>query len=111
GMGGHVDYAGNELYGIDLSVAPTGKVFRLDNATPGAPTSGTTQPESLSDGRPVARHTYGGFVYDPVRDSIFIQGGSGAPSGFSVYDSWELSLANLPASVLGTWTHLHTAGG
>jgi hypothetical protein len=66
--------------------------------------------ETYTDGRPSARHTYGGMAYDPVRDKLFIQGGARSLDGFGTNYTWELTLSNLPSLAYPgatTWTLLN----
>lgn len=67
--GGHVNYAGNEIYGLKLEV-DTPAWTRMWGPTPNAQiTTGTIL---YNDGNPSAGHTYGFLEYDDFRD-IFMR--------------------------------------
>lgn len=66
--GGHSDYAGNEVYALDLNAL---KMLRLNN--PSIPFGFNT--ETNPDGLPSSRHTYGGLSYVPSADKMFAHGG------------------------------------
>lgn len=79
--GGHVNYAGNEIYGLQLEVdAPAWA--RLWGPTPNAQiTAGTLL---YTDGNPSAGHTYGFLEYDDARDMFMrFEGGYWSDDGLS----------------------------
>ncbi len=81
--GGHNDYAGNELYALDLA---TRTIQRLtDPSPPNLPIGTRDCQETLADGRPNSRHSYGGMAYIAHADRLFVYGGSLAcgPGHFS----------------------------
>jgi hypothetical protein len=89
--GGHNDYAGNELYAVNLNDQ---SIQRLTN--PGVPTNagGACTVTTLPDGTPNSRHTYDGLVYMSQQDKMFVFGGSPAcaAGGFS-NDTWVYDFA------------------
>lgn len=65
--GGHVDYAGNEIYALSLeSNSPTWQ--RVWGPTPNAQITPNTL--TYADGNPAAGHTYGFLEYDDTRDIL-----------------------------------------
>lgn len=60
--GGHTDYAGNEVYKLDLSVDVPAWVLSLNTTPSGSITSNTNY---YADGRPCSSHTYFSQVYVP----------------------------------------------
>ncbi len=88
--GGHSDYFGNELYGLDL------KNMSMSRLTEPSPVANVWScPESYADGRPSARHTYGGLAYLAAQDSLFAYGGSKSACGFMSTGTWEFDLQKL----------------
>ena len=86
--GGHNDYYGNELYAFDL---PTLSWELLTQ--PSMPASPQNCVEVLSDGRPNARHTYGGLAYLTHVNLFFAHGGSLAcGAGTSSKKTWTFNL-------------------
>ncbi len=69
--GGHDDYYGNELYAFDLSTATWSML-----TDPSPPTNPGSCVETLEDGAPNSRHTYGGLAILPRSDQLFAIGGS-----------------------------------
>ncbi len=67
--GGHGDYFGNELYAVNLGQIPPNLV-RLNDPSP-INTDLNDCKETLSDGNPNSRHTYGGLVYIQHADRMF----------------------------------------
>src|SRR5579885_2832152 len=65
--GGHHDYWGNEVYALDLNALT---LSRLNNpsSVSGLDFTNNTY-ETLPDGTPSARHTYGGLAYIPLPTS------------------------------------------
>ncbi len=106
--GGHGDYYGNELYALDLN---TQKLTRLNNPSPPNgpnPPVGPNIPciETLPDGKPNSRHSYGGMAYIAHADRMFVFGGSLACSaGDGGSDTWTLNLATLQ------WHQMNPVGG
>jgi hypothetical protein len=91
--GGHSDYFGNEIYALDL------RRLKMERLTDPSPVSNVNScPESYSDGRPSARHTYNGLVQVPEEDAMFSFGGSKSNCGSMSDKIWKLNLSNL------TWT-------
>lgn len=58
--GGHMDYGGNEIYGI-LPFAATPSITVVNAGSP----TWTETVHQYADGKPSARHTYDGLVYVP----------------------------------------------
>jgi hypothetical protein len=96
--GGHNDYFGNELYAFDLA---TLKLSRLND--PSVPTP--LCQGMYADGRPAARHTYGGIAYVEHLDKMFVFGGyTACPSGGAQGDTWLLDFATLASGGGNPWT-------
>lgn len=94
--GGHADWAGNEVYELDLDT----RTMRRLNA-PSYPlrdgcVAGTNS--TYADGRPVSRHTYNHLAYIAEQDLLFLFGGSRWQCGFLGNDSWTFDPA------LDRWT-------
>ncbi|MBI4695008.1 MAG: hypothetical protein HY749_13385 [Gammaproteobacteria bacterium] len=98
--GGHNDYGGNEWYSLNLS---NQTMTRLLDPSPVL----AYGYESNPDGRPAARHNYGGLAYVPTRDRVFLHGGSfyGPGPGDQSVANW---LMDVPTK---TWTRLDPARG
>lgn len=88
--GGHSDYFGNEVYGLDLK---TLTISRLND--PSQVTNVMSCRESYSDGRPTARHTYNGLAYLSDQDRMFVYGGSKSACGFMSDGTWMLDLQEM----------------
>ena len=96
--GGHNDYAGNEIYAVDLSAST---VTRL--TSPSTP-AGSGSPEALSDGRPSSRHTYAGLAYIAHADRLFSFGGSVNPGGNCSDGTWTFDFST------ATWHEMNPSG-
>lgn len=86
--GGHNDYGGNEVYAFSLETLTW---QRLTDPTPFP----NRHPESENDdGTPISRHTYGGQLYLPSQDGLFLFGGAPdhGPGACGVAGAWQLSL-------------------
>jgi len=88
--GGHSDYFGNEIYTLDLGKATLSRITE-----PSPVTNVMSCPEAYTDGRPSARHTYGGLAYIAETDSIFVYGGSKSACGFLSSGTWSFDLAKM----------------
>ena len=88
--GGHADYFGNEVYAFDLNSL---RMLRLNDPSP-INTSGKCV-ETLSDGAPNSRHTYGSLAYLASVDRLFAFGGSLNSCGFFSNATWTLDLQAL----------------
>jgi hypothetical protein len=88
--GGHQDCLGNEVYALDLN---SGTLLRLTESSP--ITNVYSCPEAYTDGRPSARHTYGGLAYIPTQDQMFVYGGSKSNCGFMSTGTWLFDLQKL----------------
>jgi hypothetical protein len=93
--GGHTDYAGNEIYSLQLDANPPA-LIRLNPPSPPNPTNGCV--ETLLDGRPNSRHTYDALVYLPNQDEMFVFGGSLDRCGFAGNSTWTLQLSSVLTS-------------
>lgn len=87
--GGHADYAGNEMYALDLA---TLTIRRIVDPSPYTGQSNCSP--ALPDGTPASRHTYDALAYIAHADKLFTTGGS---------------LASCGAGDLSTWTYDFTA--
>jgi len=88
--GGHTNYAGNEVYALDLNAL---QMIRLNNPSPVNTTTACV--ETLSDGTPNSRHTYDSLTYIPSADVMFSFGGSLNDCGYFSSATWTLSLSTL----------------
>lgn len=98
--GGHADYAGNEIYAFNLNSL---RMERLNDPSPINSTSKCV--ETLSDGKPNSRHTYGGLAYIAHANRLFSFGGSLNQCGFFGNATWTLDLATLE------WRNMSPVGG
>ena len=86
--GGHSDYFGNEVYALDLNK------MTLSRLTEPSPVGNVMScPEAYTDGRPSARHTYGGLAYLAEQGTMYAYGGSKAACGFMSAGTWAFDLA------------------
>jgi hypothetical protein len=88
--GGHSDYFGNEVYALDLNKST---LSRLTEPSPVA--NVMSCPEAYIDGRPSARHTYGGLASLAAQDSMFVYGGSKSACGFMSAGTWLFDLTKM----------------
>ncbi len=88
--GGHSDYFGNEVYSLDLNKSA---LSRLTEPSP--VTNVRSCPEAYTDGRPSARHTYGGLAYLSEQDSMFVYGGSKSACGYMSAATWVFDLGRM----------------
>ena len=89
--GGHGDYAGNEVYELDLDT----RVMRRINA-PSYPLRDGCEAgnnSTYADGRPVSRHTYNHLAYIEDQDLLFLFGGSRWQCGYFGADTWTYAPA------------------
>ena len=98
--GGHVDYAGNEIYAFDLN---TLQMDRLNNPSP--PNATASCVETLADGTPNSRHTYGNLAYMANLDKMFVHGGSLNDCGNFSSATWVLDMTTLK------WQNMNPTGG
>jgi hypothetical protein len=107
--GGHNDYGGNEVYRFCLNSLSWD---RLTDPT----VFPNRHPEYKNpDGTPVSRHTYGGVVYIPGNDRLFLFDGAPdhGPGTCGVRGTWTLDLASREEAgeyVSSQW-ELRTADG
>lgn len=99
--GGHADYAGNELYALDLN---TLKMTRLNNPSTTV-RDGCTSAGTYGDGTPVARHWYNHLEYLPNQNAVFAWGGSQWLCGGFSGQTWLFDLATL------TWMQKTSTNG
>lgn len=92
--GGHTDYAGNEVYCVDLSRLP---VIIRRTAAPTTPFGSCV----LSNGGKIsARHPYDGVDYIPTSDELIYAGGPVfGGTCFEANDSWTLPMSSIPTTV------------
>jgi hypothetical protein len=98
--GGHADYAGNEVYRLDLNNL---SMTRINE--PSFPVRNGCEVGNQSmyaDGRPVARHTYSNIEWLPASDRILLYGGSRWQCGYLADDTWLFDPAG------NTWTRVTT---
>ena len=95
--GGHNDYYGNEVYALNLGSLV---MQRLNN--PSLPVA-TSCVDTLSDGKPNARHTGDSIAYIAHLNRMFVKGGVPAcPGGGYVQGTWTLDLNTM------TWNQRST---
>jgi hypothetical protein len=98
--GGHNDYYGNEIYYLPVTGTGAGVLARLND--PGMPDNRANQNavDAIANGtQPNSRHSYGGVVYVPSKDELFIVAGAEAAlSSGAASDTWTFSFAT------ATWT-------
>src|SRR5262245_37215090 len=101
--GGHLDYAGNEIYAFDFA---TLRWSRIWGPTPNdqIPAGHGACDLAYGDGNPSARHTYDGLEYLPTVDKLLLIGGSRWGCGWSSRDVWLFDLETL------TWSRRADAG-
>jgi len=95
--GGHVNYAGNEVYAFDLESLVW---ERLTDPTPDPAVASQIN----ADGTPVARATYNGLACVAHADGMFALGGDRAPNGGPVDQLWMFDFAR------NVWQPRHPSG-
>lgn len=99
--GGHTDYAGNEIYVLDVD---TLQLSRLNEPSyPVRDGCATGNDSMYADGRPVARHTYSNLEFFPATNQLLLFGGSRWHCGYLGDDTWIYDPAN------DTWTRKSTS--
>jgi hypothetical protein len=90
--GGHGDYAGNEVYALDVN---TFRWSRLWGPSPQIPSLRESEGRAAyPDGNPASVHTYDGLNYLPDLDKLWRGGGSlWSGSGGGTQATWMLDLA------------------
>jgi Big-like domain-containing protein/purple acid phosphatase-like protein/fibronectin type III domain protein len=109
--GGHHDYWGNEVYALDLNALA---IKRLNNPSSiGSLNFMTQSSETLPDGTPSARHTYGGMAFVPTSDLIYMYGGGISGIGDLSHVTWTLKHGSLSAGSTGVccWSQKNPSGG
>ena len=100
--GGHGDYRGNELYGLDLN---TFTMERLTDPSTAKEIADDICEDKLPDGTPSSRHSYGGLAYIAHADRLFVYGGSkGCGSGGFGNDTWTFDFNT------NTWHYMQPSG-
>ncbi|MDZ4812568.1 MAG: kelch repeat-containing protein [Pseudomonadota bacterium] len=84
--GGHADYAGNEVYMLDLDSVQMSRVNEPSFPVRDGCLAGNQS--MYADGRPVSRHTYSNIEYLPAIDRILLFGGSRWQCGYFGDDTW-----------------------
>jgi hypothetical protein len=133
GMGGHADYGGNEVYEFDIEgtqkwTMVKGPTFTtpsntlIPNIAPGIPEFYTDTANTYGDGVnakfPASRHSYGGLVYMPSVQRVWLGGGiwweqTGSTTGAvwhydPVNKKWEQQSQTVSAPNYGVWdSHLN----
>jgi hypothetical protein len=87
--GGHSDYAGNEVYALDLVSAPPA----MKRLTSPSAWNYTLSYEQNSDGTPTSRHTYNDLAYLAGQDALFSFSG-GLPAGTGTNHTWRFDFAD-----------------
>lgn len=101
--GGHLNYAGNEIYSLDLNSRPPA-MTRLNDPSPINPTADCIS--TLADGKPNSRETFNSLVYMQHVDKMYAFNGSLAcGNGTGASDTWTLDLSTLQ------WTRMDPANG
>jgi hypothetical protein len=106
--GGHNNYYGNEIYSLNLMANPI-TMTRLKDPT--VPTNYSNSencvesiPPGTSDFAPNSRESYGGMVFLPVPDVMYILNGSLACGlGNGSVATWTIPLNNISSS--SSWVH------
>ena len=96
--GGHNDYAGNEIYVLDLTAQTMERFWGPSPFSDDFWLGACPDPEDskLSDGTPISRHTYGGLAYLEHVNLFWIYGGSRAcGSGGFGRDTWTFDPATM----------------
>jgi hypothetical protein len=90
GAGGHADYAGNEVYTIELNAAAPQWVIQIQ---PSPSSAYTVDQEYYADGRPSPTHTYYTAWFIEQRGKFFRFGGAATwgtgNGGTKSIDSWD----------------------
>src|SRR6266849_1816501 len=90
--GGHVDYAGNEVYAFDVNTFRWSRIWGPSPQIPAAEVSEGR--DEYPDGNPAAVHSYDGLNYIPDLDKLWRGGGSlWSGSGGGTQATWMLDLA------------------
>jgi hypothetical protein len=96
--GGHGDYAGNELYSLELTTTPPSLIRLNPPSPPNTSNNPCPSPEALTDGRPNSRHTYDSLAYLPDQDVMFSVGGGVGMCGFGSRGAWALSMGSVTSA-------------
>ena len=99
--GGHADYAGNEVYVLDLNLMQMSRINEPSFPVRDGCAEGNNS--MYADGRPVARHTYSNLEFFPADNKLLLFGGSRWKCGYLGIDTWIFD----PAT--DAWTRQSTA--
>lgn len=86
--GGHNDYAGNEIYALNLNGTPSYERLTDQTAT------GCSQASCDGGLTPNARHTYDAIEYMANADAMFVYTGALSVGGGAVADTWTFTFAD-----------------
>jgi hypothetical protein len=124
--GGHADYAGNEIYSVELACAlnaTCAPLIRLDPPAPPLPANSVGTNERLglcailvgcfpTGDSPNARHLYDGGVYVPSLDIVVQIGGALWPNGVASQAIWHLAANSVNSTCAPNcnpgWTEMST---
>jgi hypothetical protein len=84
--GGHADYAGNEVYVLDVNLLTLSRLNEPSYPVRDGCVDGNNS--SYADGRPVARHTYSNVEFFPAANQLLLYGGSRWKCGYFGDDTW-----------------------
>lgn len=90
--GGHADYAGNEVYVLDVSTLQLTR--RNEPSYPVRDGCVAGNNSMYADGRPVSRHTYSNLEFLPASNQLLMYGGSRWKCGFLGNDTWVFDPTN-----------------
>ena len=90
--GGHADYAGNEVYVLDLNLLQLSRLNEPSYPVRDGCADGSDS--SYADGRPVARHTYSNLEFFPASNRLLMFGGSRWKCGYFGDDTWLFNPVN-----------------
>ena len=97
--GGHHDYYGNEIYALDLNTLTIKLLDRASDAS--SLNTNTSTYDSMPDGTPGARHTYGGIAITPTTGELWLQDGDPPSPGSFVNSTFKVQLSCLSSSATG----------
>jgi chitodextrinase len=103
--GGHVDYAGNEIYTLNLGANPVTLTRITDPSGPSVyDRNAGPCPTTMPDGRPNTRHSNESLTYIPGTDRMFMfSGGVACGNGFHYDDTWTLDVSNISNTGTSGW--------
>jgi hypothetical protein len=103
--GGHTDYAGNEIYSLNLGAKPVTLTKLNDPSGPEVyDRNAGPCPTTMPDGRPNTRHTNNSLAYIAHLHRIFMfSGGVACGNGFHYDDTWTLDVSNISNTGKSGW--------